>query len=82
MLNQVMVSLVIMGAGWIIISAIQSGIAEELRPVAPGPLAVPGSVDWPVRAGGRPDRANPGRIAAVEGESEGGAVRRQGSDGS
>jgi hypothetical protein len=47
MLHQVIVSLVIMGAGWIIISAIQSGIVKELRPVAPGPLATPRFLVWP-----------------------------------
>jgi hypothetical protein len=58
MLNQVIVSLVIMGGGWIIISAIQSGIAKEVRPVSPGPLAAPGSVD--LLAGRRETRPVPG----------------------
>jgi hypothetical protein len=82
MMNQVIVSLVIMGAGWIIISAIQSGMAKEWRPVAPGPLAAPGSVDWPVRAAGRRDRTGPGRIATDEWESESGAVRERAWDSS
>ena len=78
MMNQVIVSLVIMGAGWIIISSIQSGMAKEWRPVAPGPLAAPTFLDWPVRAGGRPDRASP--IATDEWENDGGAVRKERAD--
>jgi hypothetical protein len=77
MLHQVIVSLVIMGAGWIIISAIQSGIVKELRPMAPGrPLVTPEFLHWPVRAGGRRSPVNPGRVATEEWENEGGAVRR------
>ena len=72
MLNQVMVSLVIMGTGWIIISAIQSGIAKELRPMTPGrPLATPGSLRWPVKAGGGRAPVSPGRMTSEEGKNEG-----------
>jgi hypothetical protein len=77
LLNQVIVSLAIMGAGWVIISAIQSGMAKELRPMAPGrPLVIPGSLHWPVRAGGGRGPLSPGRTAVEEWENEGGAVRR------
>jgi len=70
MLDQVLVSLVIIGVGWLIISAVQSGIVNELRPA----FATPKFLDR-VRAGGWQVSASPERIAAEEWENEGGAVR-------
>jgi len=72
MLDQVLVSLVIIGACWLIISAVQSGIFDELRPA----FATPKFLDR-VGAGGWQVSASPERIAVEEWENEGGAVRRR-----